>query len=375
MSRSAAQTRELVVHKTVHPVVDALSYFARLANGRPISAAVKGMREQYPERRENINTLFGPLEELELKLNEVSSRLDKARLHFFFDKLGDTAERKRSHCPNIATAIFMPNIGNYEQFQDLDSFRDELKEYSTAEIVFQARMAFSVPNESWLTGECSDFSTFYDYISEFPATDEERYQILGAVRNFGSYVDELTELVRPIVKVIQESTALYQPLLDRFAEVNQDADVGELLRPDVDSTAAVIDLYPCLFSINERFNMYYRIEENAPVHNHMEIGILHDAARQYRKRDVPLKELAAYVKVIGDPVRLQILALLKNQEVYVQDLADKLGLSFTTVSHHMTKLIMAGLVSSERRGIYVYYKANAAFIRWIMDRVGDLTLE
>ncbi|MFR0734316.1 MAG: hypothetical protein ACLSHU_09125 [Oscillospiraceae bacterium] len=49
-------------------------------------------------------------------------------------------------------------------------------------------MTFAIPNEGWHIRECSDFSTFYDYIAHFPATDEERYQILGAVRNFPSYV-------------------------------------------------------------------------------------------------------------------------------------------------------------------------------------------
>ena len=380
MSRSITQNRELVVHKSIHPVVDALSYCTRRVNGQPISAAVKRMRDQYPESRENINALFGILEELEQKLDDVSSHLDETCLHFFFYKLGDAVDRKRSHCPNIATAIFMPGIGSYEQFQNLDSFRDEVKKYSTAEVVFRARMAFSVPNESWFTEECSDFSTFYDYISGYPASDEERYQILGAVRNFPSYVDELTELVRPVVATLQENEPLYQPLLDRFAEVYEGASAGDLLRQDIDSLSfdratAVIDLYPSLFSIDERFTIHYQMEADAPLRNHMEIGVLSDAARQYRKRDVPLKELASYVKVIGDPVRLQILAILKNEEIYVQDLADRLNLSFTTVSHHMTKLIMAGLVNSDRRGIYVYYKANAEFIRWIMDRVGDLTLE
>ena len=82
----------------------------------------------------------------------------------------------------------------------------------------------------------------------------------------------------------------------------------------------------------------------------MEIGVLWDAARQYRKRDMPLKELASYTKVIGDPVRMQILALLKDEEVYVQELTEKMGLSFTTLSHHMTKLMMAGLVTSGAPG-------------------------
>lgn len=40
---------------------------------------------------------------------------------------------------------------------------------------------------------------------------------------------------------------------------------------------------------------------------------------------MPLKELASYTKVIGDPVRMQILALLKDEEVYVQELTEKMA--------------------------------------------------
>ena len=73
MNQLAPRKRELAVHKTIHPVVDALSYCARLVNGRPLSASIQEMREQYPERRENINALFGPLEELERRLDTASS--------------------------------------------------------------------------------------------------------------------------------------------------------------------------------------------------------------------------------------------------------------------------------------------------------------
>jgi len=358
-------------------VVDALSYCARLVNERPLSASIQEMREQYPERRESINALFGPLEELERRLDTASSHLDASRLRFFFCMLGDSTERGRSHCPNIASTVFMPSVVAYPHFHDLDRYREELKNYSEAEVIFQARVAFAIPNEGWHIRECGDFSTFYDYISHFPATDEERYQILGAVRNFSNYVDELTELLRPIVACIQENAYLYEPLLNRFGQTYGGIDAEALLKQDArlfEHEAEVIDLYPSLFSINERFTMFYQIENDAPKRNHVEIGVLWDAARQYRKRDMPLKELASYTKVIGDPVRMQILALLKDEEVYVQELTEKMGLSFTTLSHHMTKLMMAGLVTSERRGIYVYYRTNTEFLRWLIAQISNTVL-
>ena len=123
-----------------------------------------------------------------------------------------------------------------------------------------------------------------------------------------------------------------------------------------DTSAQVLELYPRLFIIDEYYTLTYQQSRDTPLCNHLEIGVLYDVAKLYQKRDIPLREIAGCVKVIGDPVRLQILTMLKDEEVYVQELTDKLGLSFTTLSHHMTKLVMAGLVTSERRGVYVYYK-------------------
>lgn len=137
MNQLAPRKRELAVHKTIHPVVDALSYCARLVNGRPLSASIQEMREQYPERRENINALFGPLEELERRLDTASSHLDASRLRFFFCMLGDHTEQNRSHCPNIASTVFMPSVIAYPHFHDLDSYREELKHYSEAESSFR----------------------------------------------------------------------------------------------------------------------------------------------------------------------------------------------------------------------------------------------
>ncbi len=144
--------------------------------------------------------------------------------------------------------------------------------------------------------------------------------------------------------------------------------------PVYDPSAQVLELYPRLFIIDEYYTITYQLSNSAQLCNHLEISVLYDAAKLYQKREIPLRDIASCIKVIGDPVRLQILTMLKNEEVYVQELTDKLGLSFTTLSHHMTKLVMAGLVTSERRGIYVYYKVNSDFISWLMERVSELLL-
>ena len=71
------------------------------------------------------------------------------------------------------------------------------------------------------------------------------------------------------------------------------------------------------------------------------------------------RRLAAALKTIADPARLQLLSLIQAQpggEACVCHLTEPLGLSQPTVSHHLKVLRDAGLVECERRGSWAYYK-------------------
>lgn len=67
---------------------------------------------------------------------------------------------------------------------------------------------------------------------------------------------------------------------------------------------------------------------------------------------------AALLKAIADPYRLTMLATLASakDEVCVCDFTDALPLNQPTVSHHLRILREAGLVTSDRRGTWVYYR-------------------
>jgi len=67
---------------------------------------------------------------------------------------------------------------------------------------------------------------------------------------------------------------------------------------------------------------------------------------------------AALFKALADPYRLRILATLSRSkhEVCVCDFTDAFPLNQPAVSHHLGVLRDAGLVTSERRGTWVYYR-------------------
>ncbi|MCQ4206616.1 ArsR/SmtB family transcription factor [Streptomyces longispororuber] len=70
---------------------------------------------------------------------------------------------------------------------------------------------------------------------------------------------------------------------------------------------------------------------------------------------------ARMFKALGDPVRLRLFTLIASHEggeACVCDISD-VGVSQPTVSHHLKKLKEAGLLTSERRGTWVYYRVEA----------------
>ena len=67
--------------------------------------------------------------------------------------------------------------------------------------------------------------------------------------------------------------------------------------------------------------------------------------------------LAAVAKALGDPVRVQLIDVLRRHagKVCVCELVPLFDLSQPTVSHHLKVLREAGMVGSERQGLWAYY--------------------
>ncbi|MFO7549190.1 MAG: metalloregulator ArsR/SmtB family transcription factor [Acidimicrobiia bacterium] len=70
-------------------------------------------------------------------------------------------------------------------------------------------------------------------------------------------------------------------------------------------------------------------------------------------------DLAAAFKVLSDPIRLRLLSLVATAsggEMCACDLVEPLGRSQPTVSHHLSILADAGLLTREKRGKWAWYR-------------------
>jgi ArsR family transcriptional regulator len=76
--------------------------------------------------------------------------------------------------------------------------------------------------------------------------------------------------------------------------------------------------------------------------------------------DEEAEATASLFKALADPARVRIVNVLatRGEPVCVCELIDPLGLAQPTVSHHLKKLVAAGLLQREQRGVWAYYSLD-----------------
>ncbi|MBP5749793.1 MAG: winged helix-turn-helix transcriptional regulator [Firmicutes bacterium] len=72
------------------------------------------------------------------------------------------------------------------------------------------------------------------------------------------------------------------------------------------------------------------------------------------------------MKALSDPVRREILNMLKGGSMTAGDIAARFDMTAATVSYHLAQLKKAGLVSEKREKNFIYYSLNASVLEEVL---------
>jgi DNA-binding transcriptional ArsR family regulator len=103
-----------------------------------------------------------------------------------------------------------------------------------------------------------------------------------------------------------------------------------------------------------------------------DVVVVHpERVRAVRQRLVPAataERMAALFKVLADPSRCRLVAaLIEAEEICVCDLAATIGMSESSVSHHLRVLRADGLVRARREGRMVYYRPDDEHVARLLE--------
>ena len=80
----------------------------------------------------------------------------------------------------------------------------------------------------------------------------------------------------------------------------------------------------------------------------------------------------ATLKALSDPVRREILEMLKRGRMSAGDISDRFEITSAAISRHLSVLKDADLIRDKRDGKFIYYELNASVLEEIMLYLADL---
>lgn len=78
------------------------------------------------------------------------------------------------------------------------------------------------------------------------------------------------------------------------------------------------------------------------------------------------------LKALSDPIRREILNLLKEGRMSAGDIVERFEVTGAAISRHLSVLKEADLIRDRREGKYIYYELNASVLEEIMLWIADL---
>ncbi len=116
-----------------------------------------------------------------------------------------------------------------------------------------------------------------------------------------------------------------------------------------------------------------RMALELPLNKQVYTGIIFDELNDLQNRgESRREETEKQLRAIADPTRLNIIRLLSLRRHYVQEMADELGLTPATLSHHLKALMQTLLVTAGVEGRRSYYSLSRDTLKGLAEDLGRM---
>lgn len=187
---------------------------------------------------------------------------------------------------------------------------------------------------------------------------ESRYRFLLLLQNYDSISSRFRNYMENYRSLIDELNLLLPEYNKKFEETMDLKDLIALIRnfiPDIDQSETMI-VTPYMLSIDHiRVQMKKVSFEEVEISASLEMLSLDKLSSNTESLE---KQFQDGIKALAEPMKYAALKLCLNEEKYGSQLAEELGISGATVSHHMQVLVNLGYVFTQINNKRVYYRTN-----------------
>ena len=201
-------------------------------------------------------------------------------------------------------------------------------------------------------------SDFLSLIPNLPYEDKLSMELLRSFSNKKSIYNRLYPLLEKICGILANNFPMIEDIFaDHFENIEKDnykkvyniinqVGLNDFLR----KRDQELNIYGLILAPNMTMIQFISEDYDDAF---IKFGIY--SSKEFVEKENKLKHLSQYLKILGDPTRIDILDLLKEKNYYAKELSDKLFITPATLSYHISQLHVCGFIGAYIEGRKTYY--------------------
>lgn len=254
---------------------------------------------------------------------------------------------------------FAEKNSNLEGEDSIANIMCEIEYFNSEDEQEQKKLfsCFALPDYAYKEEESAlSAEEFYRQLRLSSIEAEVKWEYFEIYCNFAEHRKTLKKLLAPVVQLLKKHEAQFKQMIaeNPMKESPFYLD-GDKLLADLGIEEVHVDFW--LMGFNKMAIHALKIKKKTVGFVHYGIFVDRLALKKREKENNGLWAAEQW-KSLSDKSRIQILSLLKEREMFGQELKEALGLSNATISHHMNELMAKQFVTLRNDGSKVVYRLN-----------------
>ncbi|MFM1524142.1 MULTISPECIES: winged helix-turn-helix domain-containing protein [Helcococcus] len=312
--------------------------------------------EKYNISKKDLNNKFADIcEYLKNILSDVQKILDKnTQFNAFFDKYGN----KKYSISEFAFITYINESKSFSEFTYDDLVKGIVKFIDVTNYIFDLEYKKKI--------DFSDISSVVECIENSVFNDTQKFLLVKLSMNVNNIIDDIIKMLIDLENIMKKYFYLIENYFKTsFASVEnknlRDTKLWqELKNHNIENMNGNLIFYSSIFlSYNYNVSLLSSMDNDKESDFLVGIGILPYLLDEYKINEEQKNEkIKGVIKILTDDKRLEIINLLSKNEMYGKEIADALGITTATVSHHINNLIQNKIVNTRTEGRKMYFSLN-----------------